>query len=183
MSGGSGNPGRGTALSWWEWLCTLLVAGVFGYAGVVKLLHVDDFAHIIARFELLPVALINPLALVLPAVEVLLAVALFVPMWRRAAWLGMVVACGVFAAVLMSAIGRGIPVECGCFGSGEKPSIHGAWWALGRDVVLLVIAVLCYARHSSDLHLSGNGGPSSPFDPPPGQKPCSAPPTSVGAGS
>ena len=135
------------ALRWWEWLCLLLLAGVFGYAGVIKLLHAEDFTHIIARFDLLPETLITPLALSLPVIEVMLAAALFVPSLRRAALLGILMACLIFAVVLLSAIGRGIPVACGCFGGDDKPSLYGAWWALGRDIILLLITAFCYARH------------------------------------
>jgi len=139
--------GGGPPPRWWEWLCYLLLAGVFGYAGVMKLVHAVDFTHVIARFDLLPEVLVNSVAITLPAIEILLAVTLLlIPALRRPALLGILIACVVFAAVLGSAIARGIPVACGCFGSGEKPSLHGAWWALARDLAMLAMTAGCYAR-------------------------------------
>ena len=129
---------------WWHWLLILALAAVFGYAGVIKLWGVADFSHVIARFDLLPLALINPVAIVLPMVEILLAVALLIPSLQRVALLGVILCSVMFAVVLSSAILRGVPVSCGCLVLTEKPNLHAAWWALGRDAGLLGIAIPLY---------------------------------------
>ncbi len=132
--------------SWWDWLLIMIIAAVFGYAGVIKLQGVADFSHVIARFDVLPSVLINPVALILPAVEILLAVVLLVPTLQKPALLGVLLCCVIFGLVLTSAIIRVIPVSCGCFGLTEKPSLHAAWWALGRDAVLLGTSIPLYLR-------------------------------------
>ncbi len=142
----------GKKAPWWEWLLILIIAAVFGYAGIVKLLGVADFSHVIARFDVLPSALINPVALILPTFEVLLAAVLLVPALQRPALLGVLLCCAMFGMVLTSAIIRGIPVSCGCFSLIEKPSLHAAWWALGRDAVLLAAALTLYLKHKPSLH-------------------------------
>ncbi|OYW74370.1 MAG: hypothetical protein B7Z37_18165 [Verrucomicrobia bacterium 12-59-8] len=131
---------------WWDWPLILIIAAVFGYAGVVKFQGVADFSHVIARFNVLPSALINPVALILPAVEILLAAVLLVPALQRPALLGVLLCCAMFGMVLASAVIRGVPVSCGCFGLTEKPSLHAAWWALGRDAILFGISIPLYLR-------------------------------------
>jgi putative oxidoreductase len=131
---------------WWDWFLILIIAAVFGYAGVVKLQGVADFSHVIARFDVLPSALINPAALILSTVEILLAGVLLVPALQRPALLGVLFCSAMFCIVLISAIIRGIPVSCGCFSLTEKPSLHAAWWALGRDVILLGVSIQLYLR-------------------------------------
>lgn len=130
----------------WQWLSLVVLAAVFCYAGVNKLLGVSVFSHIIARFDLLPPAWINPVAIILPVVEILLGLALLLPAWQRPALFGVILCVAMFAAALMSTILRGIPVSCGCFGLSEKPSSYAAWWALGRDSLLFGLAVSQYIR-------------------------------------
>jgi putative oxidoreductase len=131
---------------WWDWVLILGVAAVFGYAGIIKLQKGGDFSHVIARFDVLPLTLVNPVSIILPVFELLFAIALFVPALQRPALLGVLSCCLMFAVVLALAIIRGIPVSCGCFGGTETPSLHAAWWALGRDMLLIAAASVVYLR-------------------------------------
>lgn len=130
----------------WDWLLILLIAAVFGYAGFVKLQGIADFSHVIARFEVLPIALINPVAMILPTAEILLALVLLFPPLQRPGLLGVLLCCAMFGVVLISAIARGIPVSCGCFGFIEQPSLHAAWWALARDAIFFTFSITLYMR-------------------------------------
>jgi uncharacterized membrane protein YphA (DoxX/SURF4 family) len=125
------------------WVLRLGVAGVFLYAGVLKMWDftgghpaTPDFTVAIQRFEIIPwpdatVAL----ALYLPWLEVIAALALF---WKRLA-LGASVALAGLAAVFLVALGsaaaRGLDISCSCFGKGEGPVDYPT--AILRDVVLL----------------------------------------------
>jgi uncharacterized membrane protein YphA (DoxX/SURF4 family) len=120
-------------------LCRLLLAGVFGYAGIEKILEPGAFADSIAAYRLLPDALVNPVALVLPVVEVALALALFVPKLRKTAAGGIGVLLLIFMAGLAQAWARGIVLNCGCFGGDSTATAtSGAMaWAVVRDAGLL----------------------------------------------
>ena len=121
------------------------VAGVFIYAGVQKIITPLAFADSIATFQLLPKEMINLVALGLPPVELTLGLAVLTRIQRRPALLGIVILNVIFILALASAIVRGIPVDCGCFGSSE-PSVIGAWMALGRDLPILAAAIWLYVR-------------------------------------
>jgi uncharacterized membrane protein YphA (DoxX/SURF4 family) len=115
------------------------LAGLFIYAGVVKLRSPADFALEISRYELLP-ELSAYAAAMLPTIELTLGAGLLaLPRpWQRASALGILVLMLVFTVAAGSAIARGLDIECGCFGdaSGEV-----TWLTLGRDLVLVAMSL------------------------------------------
>ncbi len=116
------------------------LGGVFLAAGGLKVGHADVFASEIAGVQLLPHALIAPLALLLPFLELLIGVYLVIGLFTRfAAWFA-ALEMAVFAAAIASAVLRGISTSCGCFG----PSDHAttSWPEVGRDVGFTVVGVL-----------------------------------------
>ena len=125
-------------------LCRLLLGGVFIWAGAVKALDVAAFAGQVAAYQLLPYAWNYAVAATLPYVE-LLAGALLVGNLRvKSATLLTALLNGVFVVVLLSVLARGLDVDCGCFGpdAGTTPL-----QALGRDLLLLAMAVAVYRQH------------------------------------
>jgi putative oxidoreductase len=114
----------------------VVIGGIFIYAGVLKMTDPWAFAAAITSFHMLPNAWVSPVAIVLPALE-LMAGALWV--LNRAAVssaVSILGLCLLFALVLGTAMLRGLPVNCGCFGAafgGSTPKV-----ALLRDVFFLV---------------------------------------------
>jgi hypothetical protein len=121
------------------------LAAVFIYAGATKLGSPQNFSDSIATFAILPNGLINLMALALPPFEIIAGLALITGIQRRPAFFGLAALTLIFMLALGAAIVRGIPVDCGCFGSG-KPSTAAAWISLGRDIPILAIALLLYLR-------------------------------------
>ena len=60
-------------------ICRLIVAVLFLWAGVIKIINPHDFADAVAGFRALPVALIHPTALVIPWFEILLSIGVLFP--------------------------------------------------------------------------------------------------------
>ncbi|HEY5349189.1 MAG TPA: MauE/DoxX family redox-associated membrane protein [Candidatus Lustribacter sp.] len=113
---------------------------VFLAAGGLKVGHADVFASEIAGFQLLPHALIAPLALLLPFLELMIGVYLILGLFTRfAAWLA-ALEMAVFAVAIASAVMRGISTSCGCFG----PSDHAttSWPEVGRDLGFALMGVV-----------------------------------------
>ncbi len=131
---------------WIESALRWLLGGMFIYAGVVKFISPQSFADSIATFRLLPPQGINLLALWLPVFEMTLAVSLVVNLAKKSALLGILLMTAVFAFALASAVARGLPVDCGCFG-GHGPSVSQNWVSLGRDLLLGGVAFVLY-RHA-----------------------------------
>jgi hypothetical protein len=124
---------------------SLALTVIFIYAGVEKIRDPLQFADSIAAFAILPAALINLLALSLPSFEVACGVLLLWSSTRRVGALAVAVISVVFFAALLSALLRGLTLDCGCFGIGA-PSRPRMWLELGLDVVLAGASLLIYLR-------------------------------------
>lgn len=124
-----------------------VLAGLaFCYAGWMKIQSPQSFADSIAAFQLLPARLINLLALGLPPFELVTGVWLLVG-WRvrTAAFCGLA-ATTFFLFALISAMLRGLPVECGCFGEVDSALTPAQRLALatGRDLLLAAAILIVY---------------------------------------
>jgi uncharacterized membrane protein YphA (DoxX/SURF4 family) len=121
----------------------LLLGGLLLVAGALKVGHSVDLAAAMAGFRLLPPAVIGPLALALPFIEVFLGLYLVAGLFTRIA---ATVACLqflVYAGAIASAVIRHIPANCGCFGPGDAAAAD--WPHVAFDLSLaLVSAFIAY---------------------------------------
>jgi hypothetical protein len=116
------------------------IAVAFLAAGAAKIVDPLAFAVSIARLRIVPMPLVGPVAILLPWVEVVAAVALLLPNYRLPAiklLLGLLL---VFTAILGIGFLRGTGVSCGCFGSGDL-ILNQPRFALMRNIALLLGAV------------------------------------------
>jgi putative oxidoreductase len=131
-----------TARPWAPWLVVLArlaLAAVLAFAAVPKLGDAAGFARDIDNYHLLPVAWAAYAAVLMPPLELVVALALLVGIHARGAALvsaGMMV---VFAGAMAQAIARGIDLDCGCFGSALAMEVSG--WSILRNVVLASLSV------------------------------------------
>jgi len=125
-------------------LCRLLLGGVFVWAGTVKALDVAAFAGQVAAYQLLPYAWNYLVAATFPFIELLAGVLLLGNLRVKSAALLTALLNGLFIVVLLTVVARGLDIDCGCFGpdAGTTPL-----QALGRDLLLLAMAVAVYLQH------------------------------------
>jgi uncharacterized membrane protein YphA (DoxX/SURF4 family) len=88
-------------------------------AGALKAGHPSSLAASIAAFRLLPAALVGPLALALPYLELLLGAYLVIGLFTRVAAALAAFEFLIYAVVIASAVIRRIPAGCGCFGPND----------------------------------------------------------------
>jgi putative oxidoreductase len=124
---------------------SLGLAAVFIYAGVEKMGDSLQFADSIAAFGILPAAFISLFALSLPPLEIACGLLLLWPPTRRVGALAIALISVVFFSALLSALARGLTLDCGCFGIGA-PSRPRMWVELGLNVVLAGGSLLIYLR-------------------------------------
>jgi putative oxidoreductase len=130
-----------------------VLAAVFVVAGFSKIVDPPGFAHEVHNYALLPGVAVNAMALVLPWIEVVCGLALFVGIARRSSARILGVLLVVFMIALAINLVRGRPIDCGCFGTSrvEKTTeqrLRDMKWAIARDAgfLLLVGQVLGAAR-------------------------------------
>lgn len=118
----------------------VLVGGVFVVAAADKLGNPEPFAQAIANYRLLPLQLVNGVAIVLPWVELMVGLMLLVGIRVRAAATVAVALLVIFTAALLSALVRGLDISCGCFSQTAAERL--GWGRVVEDVALLMGALV-----------------------------------------
>lgn len=126
--------------AWLSLAFRLSLGAIFFYAGLVKSQDPAGFAHAIYNYRILPGWLINPVAIVLPWVEMVLGASLLLGMWVAGASLLASGFLGIFALALCLNLVRGLDIECGCFSTAGSGPGNTLWYFL-RDILLLAMAV------------------------------------------
>ena len=112
----------------------VLLGGVLLAAGALKVGHPAELAASIASFRLLPPAVVGPLALALPYVELLLGAYLVAGLFTRATATFAALQFVCYAGAIASALLRHIPANCGCFGPND--SAVADWPHVAFDLLL-----------------------------------------------
>ena len=119
-------------------ICRLTLAIIFFYASIEKIFTPGDFAVAIYNYRLLPDYVINFVAILLPWLEVIIAISLISGTNTRGAALLSALLFLTFATALTINLMQGLDISCGCFGA-SSGNIN--WSYLVRDLSLFCISV------------------------------------------
>jgi uncharacterized membrane protein YphA (DoxX/SURF4 family) len=125
----------------------LFLGIILTLASVDKALHPEAFAEAVYNYQILPDALINLTAIILPWLELILGSLLILGLWVPVAvGLSSLLLLTFFGAILFN-VARGLDVHCGCFSTtGEAVSGAHMVWYLLRDAIFLLLALYLF-RH------------------------------------
>jgi hypothetical protein len=131
----------------------ITVAVILASAATHKLRAPARFASQLENYQLLPQALVRPVARILPWLEAVLAFTLLVPMARHFAALGAAALLASYALAIAINLWRGRrDIDCGCAGPQQDQPIRPL--LLARNAVLVSLALLAsLAPLSRDLGL------------------------------
>ena len=119
----------------------LVLAAIFGAAGPPKLVARDAFAGVLANYRLLPDRLVAPAALLLPCLEIAVALGLLLPATRSLAALGAGLLLLLFAVAMAVNLLRGrSDIDCGCAIGLMRERI--GWPLVARNILLAAAALL-----------------------------------------
>lgn len=136
------------------WCGRLLLALVFLLAAVHKILFPETFALNIYQYRLLPDVMINFVALTLPWIELVAAIAILCPLaWKNAAATLIIAMLGAFALAMSFNILRGLDITCGCFSANPDADSIG-WSNVVRNLGYIVIAVVVMAEDWLTQHFA-----------------------------
>jgi uncharacterized membrane protein YphA (DoxX/SURF4 family) len=140
------------------WVATaarLLLGVVLVVAGVLKVPDPAAAMRAVRAYQLLPEALVGPVAFGLPVVEIAVGLALLAGVVVRTAAVAAAVLLVVFLAAVGSAWARGLQIDCGCFGGGGQVAAGRTGYPgeVARDVGLLIVALALARWPSSRLTL------------------------------
>ncbi len=120
-------------------LLDFLIAAIFIYAGVIKVLDPAGFAIDIDNYKILPWTIGVGLAFYLPWLEIFCGLSLIVRKFYSGALSILAVLVGFFLGASIFAKARGIDISCGCFGHVSKS--WGFATHLSVDFVLLAALI------------------------------------------
>lgn len=121
----------------------MVLGAIYMYASFDKLANAQAFADVISNYQMLPVQLVNPLAIFLPWVELITGLFLITGKWVKGSLLIYTTLLIIFTIALAQALIRGLDISCGCF-SVKPSSTSEVWLRLIEDIVLLFVSVNLY---------------------------------------
>lgn len=122
-------------------LARIYLAYVFLLACYHKILDPGAFAVDVATYQILPLSLINLMAIILPWVELAAGVLLLLAFRTRAAALlvsGMML---MFTVAIAIALNKGLDMSCGCFASQGAVEDPISWRTIVRDLSWMALAL------------------------------------------
>jgi uncharacterized membrane protein YphA (DoxX/SURF4 family) len=158
--------GSAPALRILSLVARVLLGVVFLVAGAEKLSALDAFGHAIANYQIVPIPLVNIAALLFVWTEIVAGLLLLTGTKVRGSSLVIAMLLGVFLIAILSAMARGLTINCGCFvsakdiaaaGSAEKAAAAAGdpvgWGKVLEDLGLLLCAIFLVYFPSSYLML------------------------------
>jgi len=127
---------------------------IFVVAALPKIVDPPSFAHMIYNYHLVPGALINFMALVMPWIELLCGLALILGIWQGTARSIIGALLITFVLAIAINLARGNAIDCGCFdvsaaGKTREERLADMRWVILRDLgMLLMVAQLWWASRS-----------------------------------
>jgi len=115
----------------------LFLGFLFLYSALDKILYPAKFAEVIYNYRLLPVELLNICAMIVPWIEITIGITLLLGVWVTASALLLSGLTIVFIGLLLSAIVRGLNIECGCFSLDAEGSLV-SWKRIFEDILILI---------------------------------------------
>jgi hypothetical protein len=121
----------------------VVLGGLFMYASMDKLANMADFAKIVQNYKILPIELVNLLAIFMPWLEFIVGFCLIIGKFEKAALLLYSAMLVVFLIALTQALIRGLDISCGCF-SVKPSSTSKVWLRIIEDIIMLFFSVNLY---------------------------------------
>ncbi len=140
---------------WFGLLARLVVGGVWIVAGALKLTDPSSSVQAVKAYELLPTSAVEPVGYLLPALEVVVGLALVLGVLTRGAAAISAMLFLAFIIGIASVWARGMEIDCGCFGGGgaDPDGSSDYPWEIARDSGLLLLSGFLVWQRGTRLSL------------------------------
>ncbi len=126
-------------------LVRFALGGLFIWASIDKALEPHLFARMIRNYQVLPLLLVNPSALVVPWLEMLTGILLIAGVWRKSCLFIINSLLVMFILMMSQALLRGLSLDCGCY-STQSGSSQVTWWRVLEDIVMLAAGIWLWIK-------------------------------------
>ncbi len=120
----------------------VLISAVLIYAAISKIFHPFYFSLQIEAYQIIGPPLSIWCSIMLPWIELVAGISILVGFWVRPSSL---IATGLFllfTVAILSALVRGLDIECGCFGSSFREKV--SWGLLVRDALFVALSLFIF---------------------------------------
>lgn len=128
-------------------LLRLIIGGIYVYVAWNKLVNPEEFAKAIKNYDMLPLQVINIIAITLPYIELFAGLFLIFGFYKKGSSVILGLTLVVFIIALTSAYARGLNIDCGCgFTSTtqEASSKTDLLVRIFQDILMLLGVVIIY---------------------------------------
>jgi putative oxidoreductase len=120
---------------------------VFIYSSLDKIYYPADFALAVQNYQIVPDILTNLIAIILPWIEFGCGLLLTIGLFRRESAGILAFLIVVFIIAMLSALIRGLDIDCGCYGLDTEIS----WNRILEDIGLLFMAIYIFTFPGSQF--------------------------------
>ncbi|MEJ2615151.1 MAG: MauE/DoxX family redox-associated membrane protein, partial [Ignavibacteriaceae bacterium] len=113
---------------------------IFIYSGILKIIDTPGFSNSIYNYKLLPDFLINFLAIILPWIELVTGLLLFLGIAIKENAVIINALLIIFIIAIIINLFRGLDINCGCFGTANGTKI--GFTKLFENSILLFMGIL-----------------------------------------
>lgn len=117
---------------------------LFALAALAKLGDLGSFATQVHNYRIVPVASENLLALTLPWIELIAALALILNVRARAGAVVVTAMLAMFTVGVIVAMSRGLNFECGCFGTFDATRV--GLGKVAQNLAMLAVGAIAVRR-------------------------------------
>jgi len=119
-------------------VCQIAIGILMAWAGLAKIGDLRGFAEQLHNFRMMPIPIENLIAISLPWIELVAAMALIFGVRARAGAMLAALLLAAFTAAVFLAMVRGLDIECGCFGTHDATRV--GWVKIGQNLLMLALA-------------------------------------------
>jgi len=122
-------------------LLRLILGGIFIYAAAGKILYPAEFSAAIANYQLVPVKVLNLIAISLPWVEIIAGLLLLNGFRTQSANAIIFLCTCIFSICIFSAVIKGLDINCGCFTDASR---RIGLLSLGEEATMLLMSLCIF---------------------------------------
>jgi uncharacterized membrane protein YphA (DoxX/SURF4 family) len=138
---------------------------VFVFAAIEKIAAPEAFAISVEAYRILPLPVINIFALLVPWLELLCGLFLMAGHHLRGSSLVASILLAGFTLAILSAMARGLTIDCGCFGAAYQTPV--TWTRVLEDLGLVILGGYVFLVSSRQARARGGDSAVEPAGPAP----------------